>query len=73
MRKGAGGAVTNREVLLGLSDRKLARQIVRFGLECKGCPAERECGADGTLPCEEQIAAWLAREYIRKEERYGEI
>lgn len=53
---------TNREVLDQLSNAKLARLLVKFGIECRACPAREAC-ARHWIPCEQQIERWLEQEY----------
>ena len=54
--------MTNRDVLDGLSNAKLARLLVKFGIECRACPAREAC-ARHWIPCEQQIERWLEQEY----------
>lgn len=58
--------MTNRDVLDGLSNRTLARVLVRFGIECRHCPARDAC-AGKWEPCEKQLERWLEREYTKEE------
>lgn len=65
---------TNRDVLNRLSNAKLARLLVKFGIQCKNCPAREHCAAVSWLPCEEQLELWLGRPYegTRREPQEGE-
>ena len=58
--------MTNREVLDGLSNGKLARVLVKFGLQCRNCPARDAC-AGHWEPCEKQLERWLGREYTKED------
>ena len=66
--------MTNRDVLSGLSNAKLARLLVKFGIQCKDCPAREHCAAVSWLPCEVQLELWLGRTYEgkRQEPQEGE-
>ena len=57
--------MTNREVLNALSDRKLARLIVKFGIECRACPARDAC-AGHWIPCEDLTGRNFRRLHCRK-------
>lgn len=54
--------MTNREVLNQLSNAKLARLLVKWGIKCRACPAREAC-AGHWIPCEQQIELWLGQEY----------
>ncbi len=57
---------TNRDVLSRLSNAKIARLLVKFGIQCKGCPAREDCAAVSWLPCEIQLELWLGKPYEGK-------